>query len=333
MASSVEMTNNQRLFHASCFMLHDTPKIIFLGTPEFALPALEALIKHGLAPAFVITQPDKPVGRKQNLSPPPVKALALANNLEVLQPENKKELQRVFNENEADVCVLVAYGMIVPDDVIDKPRPGFLNLHPSLLPKYRGSSPIQTALLNGDKKTGISIIRLTNQVDAGPILVQRELAVQEDDNAEILHDKLANLGAELLIEILPKYLSGEVEPVPQDGSKATYTEMIKREDGAINWSKTALEIKRQFRAFYPWPGIFTHLDKKRLKIANLSVLEGDFKANLAPGQVFLGQNQELAVKCGDGAVSLISVQLEGKKEMTAEEFLRGQKELVGKILE
>lgn len=313
-------------------MLSSKPKIIFLGTPEFALPALEALIKNDLAPFLVITQPDKPIGRKQNLSPSPIKELALANNLEIAQPRNKKELKEVFSQNKADICILVAYGMIIPDEIINQPEFGFLNLHPSLLPKYRGSSPIQTALLNGDKETGISIIKLTDQVDAGPVFAQKELAVEDNDNAEILHDKLANLGAELLVKILPKYLAGEAELAPQDESRVTYTEMIDREDGAINWSKTALEIKRQFQAFYPWPGIFSHLDGKRLKIANLGVLEGDFGHISTPGQVFLAENKQLIVKCGQGAISLISVQVEGKKEMTAEEFLRGQKDLIGKTL-
>jgi len=313
-------------------MLYDKPKIIFLGTPEFALPTLENLIKNDLGPALVITQPDKRIGRKQTLAPPPVKELALANNLPVAQPASKQELKEIFSKHQVDVCVLVAYGMIIPPEILEKPKFGFLNLHPSLLPKYRGSSPIQSAILNGEQETGISIIKLTDQVDAGPIVAQEKIDIKPKDNAEILHDKLAKLGAELLVEILPDYLAGKLELKPQDDSKATYTEMIKREHGQINWQKNALDLERQFRAFYPWPAVFTHLAEKRLKIANLGLLEGDFSPNLAPGQVFLGPNNELAVKCSEGAVVLNSVQPEGKKEMSGQDFLRGQKDLIGKRL-
>lgn len=313
-------------------MFDQKPKIIFLGTPDFALPTLEALIKNNLAPFLVITQPDKPVSRKQTITPPPVKKLALANNLSVAQPNNKEELLKIFNEQPVDVCVLVAYGMIITEAVLSKPKFGFLNLHPSLLPKYRGSSPIQTALLNGDAETGMSIIELTNKVDAGPIVVQKKLKIESSDNAETLHNKLAELGAELLVEVLPDYLAGKIKPKPQDDMQATYTKKIDREDGEIDWQKKAIEIKHQFQAFYPWPGSYCHLDEKRLKIVNLSLLEGDLGANLQPGEVFLGPNQELAAKCGQDAISLVSVQLEGKKETSGQEFLRGYKNLIGKIL-
>ena len=314
-------------------------KIIFLGTPDFALPTLKALIENDLKPVLVITQPDKPVSRKQELTPPPIKELALANNLPVAQPNNKEELLEIFNQYQVDVCVLVAYGMIITEEVLLKPKFGFLNLHPSLLPKYRGPSPIQATLLNGDSETGMSIIELTNKVDAGSIVAQKKLKIESSDNAETLHDKLAQLGAELLVEVLPDYLAGNVKANPQDDMQATYTKKIDREDGEIDWQKKAIEIKRQFQAFYPWPGIFTHLAKKRLKIINLSLLEGDFPAlqqgkdpDLALGEVFLGPDSELAVKCSDGAISLTSIQLEGKKEMSGQEFLRGQKDLIGKIL-
>jgi methionyl-tRNA formyltransferase len=315
-------------------MFHDNnkPKIIFLGTPEFALPALEALIKNNLAPFLVITQPDKPVGRKQNLAAPPVKEMALANSLKVVQPKNKKELKMIFDKNQADVCVLVAYGLIIPDEIINLPKFGFLNIHPSLLPKYRGSSPVQSALLSGDSITGVSIIRLTNQVDAGPIVAQKKISISDNDNAETLHNKLSVLGAELLIENIHDYINGDLKPTAQDESKATYCQKISRQDGQINWLKSATEIKHQFQAFNPWPGVFTLLGSKRLKITDLSVLEGDFGANLAPGQVFLGPNNTLAVKCGQGALELKIVQLEGKKEMSGAEFLRGQKDLEGKTL-
>ncbi|MFA6254549.1 MAG: methionyl-tRNA formyltransferase [Patescibacteria group bacterium] len=308
-------------------------KIVFLGTPEFAMPILQALIGNNYKLALVITQPDKPAGRKQELIPPPIKVLAQKNNLAIAQPNNKKELAAIFEQNKFDLAVLAAYGMIIPDEILTKPKFGFLNIHPSLLPKYRGSSPIQSAILTGDKKTGVSIIQLAKKIDAGPIVAQAETEIEPQDNVEILSQKLAELGGQLLIETIPGYLKGEVKLRPQNETEATFTKMIEREDGLINWQKTASQIERQFRAFYPWPGVFTHLAGKRLKIANLGVLEGDFKPNLGPGTVFLGPNQTLAVKCGQGAVELKAVQLEGKKELLGKEFLRGQKELIGKILE
>lgn len=309
-----------------------SPKIIFLGTPEFATPALNALVKNNLKPILVITQPNKPAGRNKKLAPPPIKQVALENNIPLTQPANKKELKKVFENNKADVCVLVAYGMIIPEEILDKPKFGFLNLHPSLLPKYRGSSPLQSALLSGDEQTGITIMKLNDKMDEGPIVAQKEIKIKSDDNAETLHDELSKIGAELLIRILPDYLSGKIKLTPQNDNQATYTKMIKREDGKINWQKSALEVERQFRAFYPWPGIFTNLGKKRLKIVKIGVLKGDFKPDLSPGEVFLGPNQELAVKCKEGAVKLISVQLEGKKEMSGIVFLRGQRDLLGRKL-
>lgn len=313
-------------------MFHDKPKIVFLGTPEFALPTLEALIKNDLAPALVVTQPDKKVGRKQNLALPPIKEMALGNNLAIAQPNNKKELADIFSHQNFEVAILVAYGMIIPDEIINQPKFGFLNLHPSLLPKYRGPAPIQTVLLNGDNKTGVSIIKLVKAIDAGPIIAQKEIKIESTDNAQILHDKLARLGAELLVKVLADYLAGQIKPKLQDESQATFTKIIEREDGLIDWSKSAQQIACQFRAFYPWPGVFTHLAGKRLKIADLGVLEGVLEDNLASGAVFLGPNSELAVKCGQGTVQLKTVQLEGKKEMSGQEFLRGQKDLVGQIL-
>ncbi|MFA5021960.1 MAG: methionyl-tRNA formyltransferase [Patescibacteria group bacterium] len=308
------------------------PKIIFWGTPEFAVPVLQALIKNDFLPALVVTQPDKPVGRKQQLTPPPVKEFALANNIAVLQPQKKKDFAAVFADNDYDLCILAAYGLIIPDEYLNKPKFGFLNIHPSLLPQYRGSAPIQQAILNGDKVTGVSIIKLVQAVDAGPIFSQKEVPLLPTDNAQTLSLKLAQIGAELLVEILPDYLAGKISPASQSENLATYTEMIDRNDGRIDWQQTAEQIGRQFRAFYPWPGIFAQLDGKRLKIANLSVLGGDFASSLIPGEVFLGPNGQLAAKCSQGAIGLLSLQLAGKKELSGSDFLRGQKDLVGQIL-
>ncbi|MFA6410000.1 MAG: methionyl-tRNA formyltransferase, partial [Candidatus Buchananbacteria bacterium] len=250
------------------------PKIIFLGTPEFAVPALQALVQGGFLPALVITQPDKPVGRNQQLTPPPVKEFALANNLTIAQPKNKKELEKIFANNDCDVCILAAFGMIIPDDCLAKPKFGFLNIHPSLLPEFRGSAPIQQAILDGHKTTGVSIIKLVKEVDAGPIYAQKEIPILAQDNAQTLGAKLAFVGAQLLVEILPDFLAQKIKPTLQSDNLATFTKIIERDDGRVDWQQTAGQIDRQFRAFFPWPGVFTHLAGKRLKIANLSVLEG-----------------------------------------------------------
>jgi len=307
------------------------PKIIFLGTPEFSVPALLKLIELDYHPILVMTQPDKPAGRNKALTPPPIKKIALDHKLPLAQPKNKKELTEIFEKLDCDLGVLVAFGQILPQIVLNKPRLGILNIHPSLLPQYRGSSPIQSAIMNGDKKTGISIIKLSDKVDAGDIVAQAELELDQSEDAEILHDKLANLGAKLLLEILPDYLAGKIIPKIQDDSRATFTVMINREDGQIDWSKTAGQIERQSRAFFPWPGVFTYLNGKRLKIAKLSVLDPNFKPNQPVGTVFLGENESLAVQCGQGQVALEKLQLEGKKELTAKDFIVGNK-IIGKVL-
>lgn len=313
-------------------MVNKKPQIIFLGTPEFAIPALENLLQADLTPVLVVTQPDKPIGRHQQLAPTPVKELALANNLKIAQPRNKKELKLLFKKYQPDICILVAYGMIIPHDIINEPKFGFINIHPSLLPKYRGPAPIQSAILNGDAITGVSIIKLTSEVDAGPIIAQTKYSINSAETAESLHNMLAKLGANLLVKILPDYLNQKIQPKEQDNSLATYSTMIYRKDGQIDWLKSGIQIERQFRAFYPWPGIFCHIEGKRLKIVKLSVLEGNFKSGLTPGEIFLTQNQDLAVQCGDGSLLLEKVQIEGKKEVLGRDFILGRKDLIGKIL-
>ncbi len=308
------------------------PKIVFLGTPEFARPTLKILLKNGLRPELVITQPDKPVGRTSKIFFSPIKQLALAEGLNLFQPKGSKELIEIFSNQKFEVAILVAFSMIIPSKIINKPKFGFLNLHPSLLPKYRGPSPIQQALLNGDDKSGVSIIKLEKEIDAGPIIAQQEVTINLEDNAETLHTKLAKVGAELMLKILPGYLAKSAKIIPQDNSKATYTKIINRQDALVDWKKTAWQINLQFRAFFPWPGVFTNLDGKRLKILNLSVLEGDFEAVLIPGMIFLGPRKELMVKCGKGALELKTIQIEGKKKLLGKDFLHGQKNLIGKIL-
>jgi len=310
----------------------DSLRIIFLGTPEFALPFLQALVKSNYKPVLVVTQPDEPAGRKYELQAPPVKLLALKSGLKVAQPENKKQLAEVLKKEQPDICILVAYGVMVNAEILAIPRLGFINVHPSLLPKYRGTSPIQTAIFNGETKTGVSIMQLDSTMDGGPIFAQEDLSILAGDTNQSLHERLARVGADLLLKILPQIISQKLKAQKQDDSQATFTKIIARSAGQVDWQKSATEIDRKFRAFYPWPGLFTHLDGNRLKIVNLSVLGGNFGPELGTGELFLADPATLAVKCRQGAVALNQVQLEGRKVVSGADFSRGHQSIIGKIL-
>jgi len=289
------------MIHEAWNMKHET-KIVFFGTPEFGTIILEGLIKANYKPFLVITAPDKPVGRKQILTPPPVKSLIMEHeawNIPILQPE-KLDSSFKFQVSglKPDLIVVAAYGQILPQEILEIPKYGCLNVHPSLLPKYRGPSPIQYTILNGDKETGLTIILMDEKIDHGPILAKREWEILNSKiTYEELHNKLADLGAKLLVETIPKWIKGEIKPAPQDETRATYTKILKKEDGKIDWEKSAEEIERQVRAFTPWPGTYTIYKGKRLKI-----LEAETS------------NNQLIIK---------EVQLEGKKAMNFEEFLMG----------
>lgn len=308
-------------------------KILFLGSSEFSTIFLKALIDGNMKPFFVITQPDMPVGRRQIFQDSLVKILAKGNKIKVATPENASQFLDIVGELKPDLAILVAYGMIIPKLALDKVKRGFINVHPSLLPKYRGPSPVQTALLDNQKKTGVSIILLDEKVDHGPLIAQKSVVISANDNNQSLHNRLALVGADLLLEVLPKYIAGQISLLPQDDNLATMTRIITREDGHINWHRTAPQISQQFRAFYPWPGLFTYWGESRLKIADLSVLEGNLGSNLAPGTVFLGQNREFLVKCSQGVIWVKRVQLAGKKELDAGAFLRGYKNIIGAVLD
>ncbi len=272
-------------------------KIIFLGTPEFGAIILTELIKSGHKPFLVITEPDKPIGRNQTMTPPPVKVLAEKYKIVVVQPERIKDCKLEIKNLGPDLGIIAAYGQILPKDILDIPQYGFINVHPSLLPKYRGPSPIQSAILTGDEKTGATIMRVAEKMDSGPILSQKEITISQNETFTSLHNKLADLGAKLLIESIPKLLAGKLPPMSQDETKATYTKIIKKEDGEIDWNKSAKEIDGQIRAFSPWPGTYTIYKGKRLKI---------IKAENISGQLIIKE-----------------VQLEGAKPMEVDDFLRG----------
>lgn len=302
-----------------------------MGTPEFSLPGLKKLLAE---PSFeivgVFTQPDKPVGRKQILTPPPVKKLAAENNLKIFQPEKiRLEVETIANL-QPDLIVVIAYGKIIPPSILDIPRSGCINVHASLLPKYRGAACLNAPILNGDSETGITIMKMEAGLDTGPILRQSKIKLTGTENLEIVHDKLAALGAEILIPTLLDWLAKKITPQVQDESQASYIKVLAKEDGRIDWQKSAPEIERMIRAYNPWPGTHCQWQEKNLKIiaaAPKTIAINKYK----PGELFINE-QNLAVQCGQDALVILKLQLEGKKITAAKDFWRGNTEIVGQVL-
>lgn len=305
-------------------------RLVFMGSSEFSLPSLERLILGQHQVVAVYTQPDKPAGRGRALALPPVKKLALEHGIEVRQPKTFREPGAVESlaQLNPDVIVVAAYGQILPEEVLAIPPFGCVNVHPSLLPRHRGPAPIQAAILAGDEYTGVSIMLMDKGVDSGPILSQRRVAIDPEDTAESLTRKLAEVGAQLLEETLPLWLSRSITPRPQQGD-ATYTRLLSKEEGEIDWRLPAPEIWRRVRAFQPWPGCYTRWQGKMLKVLEVLPLPG---GQAQPGLVIpLGAGQ-IGVQTGDGVLRLLRVQLEGRRAMTAEEFVRGQRGFIGALL-
>ena len=304
-----------------------------MGTPVFAIPALEGLLREGYSVVAVYTRPDKPAGRGQRLISTPVKKLAIERSIPIIQPDTLRSEAAacVLEELKPDLLVVAAYGCILPKAVLSLPVHGCLNVHPSLLPCYRGASPVAFALLGGEQVSGMTIMLMDEGVDSGPIVAQREIDISADDTTGSLTDKLACVGAELLLETLPKWLSGEIKPQAQDHSQATYSRIIHAGDGEIDWHMEAVEIWRRIRAYNPWPGAYTRWRGKRLKIYSGNPL--NIKSSGQPGEVIeLHKGRAVVVVTGEGYLELYHLQLEGKREMTAVEFARGQREFVGSIL-
>jgi len=308
--------------------------LIFMGTPDFATEILSYLLKNKWNVKAVFCQPDKKVGRKQEIVFSPTKKEAIKHNIPVHQPETLKD-KIVIEEIKSlkpDLIVVAAYGQIIPKEILEIPKYGSINVHASLLPKYRGASPIQAAILAGEKETGITVMLMDEKMDHGPILAQKKIKIYNNETGESLHDRLAKLGSKVLAETLPKWLEGKIKLKPQNHSKATYTEILKRGDGKIDWKKSQEEIERQIRAFWPWPSSWTIWDKRRLKIVKAKPGTKKIEKKYKPGRVFLTQNKGLAVACGKKYLIVEKLQLEGKKEMSAKEFLRGYSKIVGAIL-
>ena len=310
-------------------------KVVFMGSPAFALPALQSLMSNKYDISMVYTQPDKPAGRGQQLMSCSVKQYAEANGLNVVQPETFKDSDAVeqLSGIQPDIIVVAAYGQILPDTVLSIPKYKCINIHPSLLPKYRGPSPIAAAILNGDAETGITIMLIEKKVDSGPILSQRHIAVAEEDDAGSLSDKLAGLGARLLIETLPNWVAGRIQPAAQDESLASYTWMETKEDGRLDLNLSAMQLWRKVKAYHPWPGCYVHWKEGRLKIIKAIPVNDGSQREI--GQVIAlprMQAARAAVQTGEGLLGLITVQPEGKREMAAADFIAGHREFIGSFL-
>lgn len=303
-------------------------KIVFMGTPDFAVPTLKTLIKHHDV-IGVVTQPDRPSGRKNKIKLSPVKEVALDAGIPVFQPKRLRNPEAVeeLKQWEADFHVVVAFGQILPQAVLDLPKIAPINIHGSLLPRWRGAAPIHAAIRAGDTETGITIMMIDAGLDTGDMLTKRAIPIEKGETAQTLHDKLMQIGAELLIETLPKVLSGEVQPQKQDESLMTYAPQIKKEEGQIDWSQSAINIERLVRAFTPWPGTFTVWNGKQLKIH--SGINGE---GTAPQGQVVEKDGQIAIGTGDGLYYLQEVQLTGKKRVSIKDFTNGYSDFVGAML-
>ncbi len=291
-------------------------RIIFMGTPDFSVPVLDALVEAGHDIAAVYTQPPRPAGRGKKERPSPVHARAQALGLTVRHPPNFRDPAEIdaFAALEADVAVVVAYGLILPQPVLDAPRKGCLNIHASLLPRWRGAAPIQRAIMAGDARTGICIMQMEAGLDTGPVLLRRETEIRPDDTAGSLHDRLSEMGATAIVEALASLDS--LTPTPQPAEGVTYAAKIDKAEARIDWSRPAIEVDRQIRGLSPFPGAWCEQDGTRLKLLLSRVAEG----NGAPGTVL---DDSLTVACGEGAVQLLRLQRAGRGAMETAEFLRG----------
>lgn len=299
-------------------------KVIFMGTPEFSVPVLEGLAEAGYEIVMVVTQPDRPKGRKKQLTPPPVKIAAEKLGLSVYQPEKirePKEAEPVLAAN-ADLLVTAAYGQILPKEILESTKLGCINVHASLLPEYRGGAPIHQAVMDGKDKTGITIMYMVERLDAGDILTQRETPITDEDTTGTMHDRLSQIGAELLLETIPKLAAGELIPQKQDEDLVTFASNIKKEQERIDFSQSARSVFNHIRGLNPWPGAHTILDGNRLKLWESLVLNQKSDAN--PGEIVALSKAGVDVACGDQTViRLTKLQPQGKKPMDAATFLQG----------
>ncbi len=328
------------------FIIEEPKRVVFMGTPEFAVPSLRLLVERsprgrlwaeGLDIAGVITRPDKPAGRGRQVLSSPVKRFAQERGIHVYQPGSLRSPAALdlLRNLAPDVNIVVAFGQILPREVLDLPPHCCLNVHASLLPRHRGASPIASALLAGDAQTGVTILQMEEGLDSGPVLAQRAVPILDDDTTATLGARLATVGARLLVEVLPYWLAGGIEAVEQDERQATMTRRLTKEDGRLDWTQPAAALDRRIRAVTPWPGACTTWERRLVKILRAHPLETPPPPGHAPGRCFrppTGAAAALAVACGQGALALDVIQLEGKRAMPAGDALRGHPTLAGATL-
>ena len=309
-------------------------KLIFCGTPQFAVPTLERLRAERHDIELVMTNLDEPKGRGYELKPSPVKEAALKAGLDVFQPLKLKEESTVefLSKFRPDFIVVVAYGHIIPRWMIELPKHGCINLHASLLPKYRGAAPIQWAIIRGESVTGVTTMKIDEGLDTGGILLKREVAIQDEDTTETLSERLSSVGADLMAETLPRLAMGEIEPQQQDNAQATFAPILKKEDGRIAWTLSAQEIGWRIRGLKPWPGAYTSFRSKNLHIWSAAPIIGQTGVEHEPGTL-LPERGTLRVVCGQGTLlNVLELQLEGRKRLPARDFLNGVRPLPGEML-
>ncbi|MBD3304888.1 methionyl-tRNA formyltransferase [candidate division KSB3 bacterium] len=311
--------------------------IIFMGTPDFAVPTLRSLLDHAYPVLAVFTQPDRPKGRGRTVVAPPVKLLAKEHGIPVFQPEKvrAKDALETLREFAPDAIVVAAYGQILPESILEIPRLGCVNVHASLLPKYRGAAPIHWAIIRGEAETGITTMFMDQGMDTGDMLLQRAIPIAPDDTAGTLHDKLSLLGGDLLVETVQRLKTGALTGTPQNHDVATYAPMLKKEDGRVNWQAPAQVIDRHVRGMTPWPGAYTFFQGKMLKLLHVAVEEFSEKLqNVSPGTVVqLDKNSGPLIVAGEQSIRLLTVQPQNKNPMSGSEFCRGYRLNVGDQLE
>ncbi|MBQ9549651.1 MAG: methionyl-tRNA formyltransferase [Lachnospiraceae bacterium] len=310
-------------------------RIVFMGTPDFASAALKKLIESGEDVVMAVTQPDRKKGRGKGIAISPVKECASENGIEVFQPERVKEASAVqyIRDRAPELIIVAAFGQILSKEILDIPKYGCINIHASILPKYRGASPIQSCIMAGEKETGVTIMRMDEGLDTGDIILQRSIPIAEDETGGSLFDKLSELGASLMIEAVSDLKEGKTEYTPQDSSKSSYTALLRKNSGRLDFSGEAVELERMIRALDPWPSAWTKYGEKTLKIWKAHVIEDNITGDTAKaGEIISVTKDDFTIKCGNGSLVIEELQQEGKKRMSSHDFLLGMKVKTGDIL-
>jgi methionyl-tRNA formyltransferase len=306
-------------------------KIVYMGTPQFAVPPLRSLHNAGYAIAAVVTRTDKPAGRGKVLTPPPVKTTALDLGIPVLQPKRVREppFIETLRALAPEMIIVAAYGQILPREILTLPPFGCVNIHASLLPAYRGAAPINWAIIRGEAETGVTIMQMDEGMDTGAVLLRERITIEGKDTAGTLTERLSVLGARAIVDALPRIASGELKPQQQDHERATMAPLLKKVDGLIDWTASALDIHNRVRGLSPWPGAYTHLEGKLVKVLETGTRDGSAE----PGVITTPEKDSVVVGTGSGLLRIVMLQPEGKKAMTAAEFLRGHRDIAGKKFE